>query len=223
MSMNLSELETLEFALSMGMNPETSEPLTADDRTTIEQRVAQLKGGEQTGVTIGQVDGTEGAQSVPQEQGGVDLAAQVAALSQTVAQLAQQGGGGQPQQQFTFGDVLDQIDPRDSDAALAMYQWLVDNKRFQRIGILDGGGYLLHYQEPKGTSKAGYTPGATKGGRMVDAAVEKAKESGAKPADRGMCTKCFSVVVREGDGTVALDDGSGNTVCSSGGTHHFHA
>ena len=215
MSMNLSELETLEFALSMGMNPETSEPLTADDRTTIEARVAQLKGDPAGGLKYP----TQMQEETPSGT-DPDLAAQVAALTQSVAALAQ---GQQAPQQYTFGDILDQIDPRDSDAALAMYQWLVDNKRFQRIGVLDGGGYILHYQEPKGTSKAGYTPGGTTGGRMVDAAVEKAKESGAKPVNRGMCTKCFSVVVQEDDGTVALDDGSANTVCSAGGTHDFHA
>jgi hypothetical protein len=214
MSMNLSELETLEFALSMGMNPDTSEPLTADDRATIEARVAQLKGGNQNEVTSTSL-GTQ-----PEGEGGI--AAQVAALAQQVAALAQGGGGGGQPQQVTFEDILAQIDPRDSNAALAMYQWLVDNKRFQRIGILDGGGYILHYQEPKGTTKAGYTPGGTTGGRMVDAAVEKAKDAGVKPAHRGLCTKCFSAVVQEDDGTVTLDDGTANTVCSAGGTHDFH-
>lgn len=215
MSMNLSELETLEFALSMGMNPDTSEPLTADDRATIEARVAQLKGGDQH---VGGYE-ADGAHTATEEGG---IAAQVAALAQQVAALAQGGGGGGQPQQVTFEDILAQIDPRDSNAALAMYQWLVDNKRFQRIGILDGGGYILHYQEPKGTTKAGYTPGGTTGGRMVDAAVEKAKDAGVKPAHRGLCTKCFSAVVQEDDGTVTLDDGSANTVCSAGGTHDFH-
>lgn len=222
MSMSTSELETLELALSFGMNPETSEPLSASDRAEIEARVAQIKGEDRPLTHSTEVDGGHCGGATPPAQEG-DLAAQVAAIAQQVSALAQGQQVQQAPQQFTFKDVLDQIDPRDSETALEMFQWLVDTKRLGRVGMLDGGGYLLHYSEPKGTSKAGYTPGATKGGRMVDQAVEAAKASGAKPANRGMCTKCFSVVVQEDDGTVALDDGSANTVCAQGGTHDFHA
>lgn len=218
--MSTSEIERLELALSFGMNPETSEPLTATDRDEIEARVAELRG-EQYHVGGYEADGTHTATAGAAE--GSDLAAQVAALTQTVTALAQGQQAASQGQPITFTDILKQIDPRDSETALEMFQWLVDTGRLGRVGKLDGGGYLLHYSEPKGTSKAGYTPGATQGGRMVDQAVEKAKASGAKPANRGMCTKCFSVVVQEDDGTVALDDGSGNTVCSHGGAHDFHA
>lgn len=210
-TLSSTERETLEMALSFGMNPETSEPLKPEERAAIEEI---LKGED--------VDRAELVPDATQAAAGSDddLAAQVAAIQAQLNSLTT-GGGPPGTQAFTFEDVLKQIDPRDSEASLAMFQWLVDNKRLSRVGTLDGGGYLLHYTEPKGTSKAGYTPGGTKGGRMVDNALDKAKASGAKPANKGMCTKCYSVVTQEDDGSVVLDDGSGNAACSTGGTHDF--
>lgn len=204
-----AQRETLEMALSFGMNPETSQPLTPDERKQIEAAL-----------------GTDAPEATPEAEistgaGEQDLSAAVAQIQQQLAALT--SGGQQPVagQPLTLGDVLNQIDPRDSDAALAMFQWLVDNKRMNRIGMLDGGGYLLHYSEPKGTTKAGYTPGGTKGGRMVDQALEQTKAAGGKPADRGMCGKCYSVVIKQDDGTVTLDDDTASASCSSGGAHDF--
>lgn len=106
----------------------------------------------------------------------------------------------------SFEDALAAVDATDSEAALAMLNWLLKNKRVQRVGVLDGGnGYLFCYQEPKGSTKAGYKPGATKGDRIVDQAVDKQRESGAEAAERGLCEHCFSAVVNL-NGTIVLDD-----------------
>lgn len=106
----------------------------------------------------------------------------------------------------TFQEALDEIDPRDSEAALAMLDWLLRNGRLNRVGVLDGGqGYLFVYKEPRGTTKAGYKPGATQGDRIVDAAVDAQRASGVRPAKRGMCPHCMSAVRDTEDGTIVLD------------------
>ena len=240
--------ENAALALSLNMDPETGLALDDSTRTRLQALVDSAQApavgsaaAEQdvlaslTGTTsVGEVDGSVGAGSVPygnpdehsvgqhfveqRTASGDDLVqAQLDEIKAALGALT--GGHPVAQQQMTFDDVLTQIDPRDSEAALAMFQWLVDNGRLSRIGMLDGGGYLLHYSEPKGTTKAGYTPGATKGGRMVDAAVAKAKESGATKRQQSMCPKCFSVVTKAADGTVVLDGDNPDPTCAAGGAH----
>lgn len=131
--------------------------------------------------------------------------------------------------QVSLEEVLLAIDPRDSDSALMLLEWLQATKRLNVVATLSGsGGYLWHYQEPKGATKEGYTPGGTQGGRMVDAALQQAKDSGAKPKKTGLCDKCWSAVELQDDGTVVTDDGddgddAGSAVCPQGGQHTFNA
>ena len=126
-----------------------------------------------------------------------------------VQQAAQQV---QPQ---SFEEALAQVDPADSEAALEMLDWLLKTGRLGRVGVLDGGqGYLFMYQEPKGSTKQGYRPGATQGDRIVDEAVEAQRAAGKAPAKRGMCPHCFSVV-KEIESRIVLDDSSENEVCSN--------
>lgn len=102
-----------------------------------------------------------------------------------------------------FKDVLDNLDPADSDAALLMLDWLLQNARLHRVGVLDGGqGYLFVYQEPQGSTKEGYRPGATQGGRIVDDTLAAQRESGAQPRQKGLCQYCFSGVEVDEHGTV---------------------
>lgn len=237
MSNTISDIEKLEMALSMNMNPNTSAPLTESERKEFENLLATLKATEPE-VTVGQVDGTEGAQSVPhaapvlgneptgspvapgpQPQSG-DLQSMIqSAVNNALGNVL----GGAAAGPASFDEVLKQVDPRDSDAALAMLEWLESNGRFQVIGNIRGGGYLWHYQEPKGSSKEGYIPGATQGGRMVDQAVEQARASGAKPRKTGLCPKCYSAVEEHEDGTVSLDGQADATVCSSDNGPHLIA
>jgi len=121
----------------------------------------------------------------------------------------------------TLEEVLGGVDPRDSDAALAMLDFLLRTQRLHRVGVLDGGqGYLFMYQEPQGSTKQGYRPGATQGDRIVDEAVEAQRAAGSTPAKRGMCPHCFSVVAEVED-KIVLDDETRNPVCpnSPDGTH----
>lgn len=152
-----------------------------------------------------------------------------ALINQKIAEALGQGGQAtqtpvqnQPQT-FTFEDVLKQIDPRDSEAALAMLDWLLQNQRLHRVGVLDGGqGYLFVYSEPKGTSKAGYRPGATQGDRIVDAAVEQQRAHGTK-RKTGMCPHCLSAVVQlEGDEKIYLDDDQNPTSTCENGPNGLH-
>lgn len=215
--------DDIELALSLGVDPEDSGPLSDERRKELE---AVLNGPQPES----EHENAVGA-AVTQD-------AIAAAAEQIMAKLAAaQGGSVTAQggvtpsaataQSTSFEAILKQIDPRDSEAALAMLEWLHQNGRMQVIGNLAGGGYLWHYAEPKGTSKQGYVPGGTKGGRMVDEALDKARASGATPAKRGMCDKCFSVVVQHDDGTVTTDDanehGAPTAGCSAGGTHNFNA
>ena len=141
-------------------------------------------------------------------------------IQQAVAQAI---GQAVPQAQ-SLEDVLLAIDPKDSDSALLLMEWLQGTGRLNVVATLNGkGGYLWHYQEPKGASKEGYTPGGTQGGRMVDAALQQTKESGGKPKRSGMCDKCWSAVELLDDGTIATDDDTHNAVCSQGGAHTFNA
>lgn len=98
------------------------------------------------------------------------------------------------------------VDPRDSDTALVMLDWLNRTGRLNRVGTLDGGqGYLYIYAEPKGATKAGYRPGGTQGDRIVDAAVEAQRATGKGPAKRGLCPHCFSAVTVDDAGNILLD------------------
>lgn len=106
----------------------------------------------------------------------------------------------------SVAELLSQIDPRDSEAALAMLDWLETYGRLNRVGTLYGGqGYMYVYKEPKGTTKAGYVPGGTQGGRLVDEAVDKARASGAKPKKTGLCTHCLTPVWDD-EGVIRKDD-----------------
>lgn len=202
--------DDIELALSLGVDPDDSGPLSNERRQELE---AQLAGASEAE--------TEHDAAV---SGAIGQDAIAAAAEQIMAKLAAAGAGAPAApQQGGVEALLQSIDPRDSEAHLAILQFLIDNKRMQVIGSLAGGGYLFHYQEPKGTSMEGYMPGGTKGGRMVDQALDKAKASGATAAKRGMCDKCYSVVVQHDDGSVTTDDEAANTACSSGGTHNFNA
>lgn len=213
-----NELETLEMALSFQMNPDDGSPLDAATQAKIEARIAELTGGgaapQQDDMVLGAPDGLDPI--IDQN----DLSGALARIQQQLAGITQ--GGGIPQQAVTLESVLTNLDPRDSDAALALLDWLITNGRLQNIGTINGGGYLWHYAEPKGSTKEGYMPGGTKGGRMVDEALQKAKESGATVRKTGMCDKCYSAVVQQDDGAIVLDDETADAACTNGGTHTFH-
>jgi hypothetical protein len=121
-----------------------------------------------------------------------------------------------------FLGLLGALDPRDSDVSLAMLQWLQENGRVHKMGTLDQplSGYIYFYNEPKGTTKEGYTPGGTQGGRMVDKAAEQVKASGVAPAKKGMCPKCMRLVREEPDGSIVaeIDD---TADCVGGATHEL--
>lgn len=123
----------------------------------------------------------------------------------------------------TFEDALATVDPADSEAALAMLDWLLKTQRLGRVGVLDGGqGYLFVYAEPKGSSKAGYRPGATQGDRIVDEALDKQRASGAEASKLAVCRHCLDVVA-ERNGVLFLDDPdnpSTSCVNSPDGVHH---
>lgn len=205
MSNTINDRERLEMQLSLGMEEDGS-TLTPERKAELEAQLAQFEqASEQASTEVGTQEVTQ-----QQPQGPVtasDVQAMIAQAMQGVA-----ASGSAP----TFEELLLQVDPRDSDTALMMFEWLTATGRLQNIGTINGGGYLFHYQEPKGSSKQGYTPGATKGGRMVDAAVEKARESGAKPRITGLCGKCMSAVEQLDDGSVVLDDETKNPVCAVG-------
>lgn len=129
------------------------------------------------------------------------------AMGQITGPAAPQATAPATAPQVTFEQVLEQVDPRDSDAALAMLDFLLKTNRLGRVGVLDGGqGYLFVYAEPKGSSKQGYVPGGTQGDRIVDEAVETARASGAKPRKSSICVHCFSGVhADDAEGFVLLD------------------
>lgn len=127
------------------------------------------------------------------------------------------GGGAAPPQ--SFEDTLAAVDPADSDAALAMLDFLLKTGRLGRVGVLDGGGgYLFMYQEPKGSTKQGYKPGATQGDRIVDEAVEAQRAAGNAPTKRGMCPNCYSVV-KEVEGTL-VNEVTNDPICPNSMTGH---
>ena len=120
----------------------------------------------------------------------------------------------------SFEDALAEVDPRDSDTALLMLDWLSKTGRVNRVGILDGGqGYLFVYAEPKGADKAGYRPGATQGDRIVDSAVDQQRAAGIRAAKRSMCVSCLTAVRQEEGGPVVSDDDAANAACPAGGNH----
>lgn len=205
MANTIDERETIEMALSLGVNPDTGNPLTEQEKAMLEGLLAEMNPPTASHPTA----------PGPQPGGETDLAALV--QQEIARQLGGVGAVGQAVPQ-SFEDVLNSIDPRDSDAALAMLDWLSKNQRLQVIGNLAGGGYLFHYQEPKGTTKQGYIPGSTKGGRMVDQAVDQARASGAKARKTGMCDKCWSAVEQHEDGSITLD-GTTEATCKTGGLH----
>lgn len=225
---DMQQIDTLELQLSMNMDNDGTE-LTPARKAEIEAQIEALKGGEVHNVTTVQETGPydppnharDGGDPAPHPNSAApgspgDLQDQLASIQQQLNSLA----GGATAAPTSFDDVLATIDARDSDKALAMFQWLADNGRFSIIGNLNGGGYMLHYTEPKGTSKEGYTPGATQGGRMVDQAVADAKAKGAKPRKVGLCGKCFSAVEQHDDGTVTGGTDA-SLDCPNGGQHTF--
>jgi hypothetical protein len=223
MSTEVSDVERAEMMLTLGMNEEGN-ALSESEKADLEAFVASQQpagASEQAPHALGATKPTTDpgeAPAGPQEyQTTVTPEALQAMIQQQIAQA--QGVTGGPVDPETF---LRGTDPKDSDTALMLLQWLIDTGRMQNIGTINGGGYLFHYQEPKGTTKAGYTPGATKGGRMVDQALDQAKESGAKPRKTGMCDQCWSAVEQQEDGTIVLDDDTKSSICSAGGKHTFN-
>lgn len=140
-----------------------------------------------------------------------------------------QGYDVQPSMDEVLREVLNDVDPTDSESALVLFEWLKKNARLHRAGTLDLGGmsgYLFIYQEPKGATREGWTAGGTTGDRIVEDALEKAEESGQAPAERGLCPKCFSAVRREPDsGDIVLEVGDPSwgdpAICSGGGEHEL--
>lgn len=219
MAVTNDEQDRLEVQLSLGMDDDGS-PLSDERRTQIQERLDWLKmGGDaimQEGPVADEIQKLK--EHFPEQAPPQDLQALVQAeIARAMGGIAQSAQA----PQMTFEDVLKQIDPRDSESALTMLDWLVQNGRLTNIGTINGGGYIWHYAEPKGASKQGYTPGATKGGRMVDQAVEQAKASGAKPRNVGICDKCWSAVEKHDDGSVSLDGDPSATTCAQGGQHNF--
>lgn len=219
----MDELTRAQMQLEMGIADDGSD-LTDEQRANLEAYVAanggqQVASPEQVAATIGTGGQSAETQAAPQLDPAT-IAAIQAAVGQAVGQAAPAQAA---PQRMTFDKILEQVDPRDSDAALAMFEWLQKNSRLSVVATLaGGGGYLFHYAEPKGSSKAGYVPGSSAGGRMVDSALEKAEQQGLKKRDVGLCSKCFSPVVRLDDGTVALDDANDPSVtCTDGAAHAF--
>lgn len=117
---------------------------------------------------------------------------------------------------FTFEDALAGVDPADSEAALAMLDFLLTTGRLHRVGVLDGEqGYLFVYREPQGATKAGYRPGATRGDQIVDQMVEQQRANGAKPTRRGLCPHCMSVVKEDTEGLIVADVEGAGTAAGS--------
>lgn len=147
-----------------------------------------------------------------------------------VMRLIQQanGGGGinaGPTTAVTLDEVLDSIDPRDSDSALKLFAWLKDNLRLQKVATLDQGGYLFMYQEPEGSSRQGWMAGGTQGDRIVDDALEKAAASGQKTV-KGLCKHCLSTIQQAGSDSPEAETprpGTNPTECpgNGGGRHEM--
>lgn len=139
-----------------------------------------------------------------------------ALVAQGIAEALGQVNLGAP---ATFEEKLKAVDPTDSDAALAMLDWLMQYKRLQRVGVLDGGqGYLFVYAEPKGSTKAGYVPGGTAGGRIVDDTLDKQRQTG-PPKKQGLCSGCYSAVFEAPDGSV-VEAVTGSTTCPNSTAGH---
>lgn len=122
----------------------------------------------------------------------------------------------------TFDQMLAGIDPRDSETALKLFNWLRDNARLHKVATLDQGGYLFLYQEPEGSSRQGYVAGGTQGDQIVDDALDKARASGTKVL-KGLCRKCFSPI-SQGDGPAEAESprpGTNPAECPEGGQHEM--
>lgn len=210
MSTQLSDIERAEMMLSLGINEE-GQPLTDEQRTSLTELVDAVKNLETA------PEPTEVPQATQEAPQG-DLQAMIQ------AEIARQIGssGGAPSGPVTVEQFLASVDPKNSEVFLALFQACIDTGRVQKIGSIDGGGYIWHYAEPKGTTNEGYTPGKTKGGRMVDQALENAKAAGAKPKKVGMCDKCFGAVEQHEDGSIT--NTLGDPVCpnANGGPHNFN-
>jgi len=151
-----------------------------------------------------------------------DLEERLAALETAV-----HGQAGAPHgapQTLTLDAVLGSIDPRDSDSAIKLFQWLLKNGRLHKMGTLDGVGFMMAYQEPKGSTREGWTHGGTEGDRIVEEALEKAQANGS-PTIRGLCPKCYSLVVKaDADADPVLEtyaEGEDPAVCKDGQPHDF--
>ena len=57
----------------------------------------------------------------------------------------------------SLDDALASIDPADSESALKLFNWLLKNGRLHKMGTLDGVGFMMAYQEPKGSTREGST------------------------------------------------------------------
>lgn len=146
-------------------------------------------------------------------------------------QSADQYGQGfdvQPSMDEVLRQVLNDVDPTDSESALVLFEWLKKNARLLRAGTLDLGGlsgYLFMYQEPKGATREGWTAGGTTGDRIVEESLKRAEESGVQATERGLCPKCYSAVRREPDSSeivLEVADGDLNpAICSAGGEHEL--
>ena len=209
-----SDHQRLMMQLQLGMEEDGSD-LSDARRAEIE---AQL-GGPTAEAPEEQAEPTNPEEQAEPTNAGLPAGGLQDMIQQAVAQAIGQAVPAQ-----SLEDVLLAIDPKDSDSALLLMEWLQGTGRLNVVATLNGkGGYLWHYQEPKGATKEGYTPGGTQGGRMVDAALQQTKESGGKPKHSGMCDKCWSAVEQLDDGTVVTDDENHNAVCSQGGAHTFNA
>lgn len=137
------------------------------------------------------------------------------------------GGGQVLSERELLEEALADIDPTDSESAILLFDWLKKNGRLHKIGVLDGistPGYIFMYQEPKGSTKEGWTEGGTQGDRMVDSALDRAKASEGAPAQRGLCPKCYSAVKAEAGKDPVLEnapEGTDPAVCKDGGTHEL--
>lgn len=132
-----------------------------------------------------------------------------------------------PQQTASLSDILDGIDPKDSDSAMELFGWLVDNGRLNRVATLTQGGYLFIYQEPEGSSKQGWVAGGTTGDRIVDDALDQARGSGPAAA-KGLCKHCYSAIQRTATDEFPQAEnprpGEDPGVCDKApdGKHEFH-
>lgn len=132
----------------------------------------------------------------------------------------------QAPQALSLKEILDQIDPRDSESHIEILTFLQERARLHKAGTLDNVGYLFVYQEPKGASREGWSAGGTQGDRIVDDALAQARQSGGHSL-KGLCRHCFSAILQEetADQPVAESPraGADPSVCekNDNGPHEF--